>query len=1091
MSFNAGAIVFQVLMQGAAVFQKDGSATEQTTRKLGDAAEASAVKVTKAGTSVDGLGKATKGAKAPVDGATASTSKLAAEAEKAGKTAKSLGDDVDGLGKKTKSAKAPLDETAQAEDKLGKNADAAAAKAKKLAAEAEALAQKTHAAQNTIGVAALGIGTAFAAVSVLAVSKFAEFDQAISHVGASTQASKGDLKLLSDAALDAGAKTSFSARDAANAEDELAKAGLSVKDILTGGLTGSLALAAAGTLDVATAGNIAATTLKQFNLDGSQTGHVADLLAAGAGKAQGSVQDLAEGLKYVGPVANGLGVSLEETVGTLALFATKGLLAEQGGTSLRGVIQSLVSPSKQASATMDEYGVSLFDANGKFIGVAGAAQQLQTAFGGLTDQERSQALGRIFGNEQITAANILMEAGAEGVNNMTSEVNSLGYATNVAAQKQDNLNSDIEKLGGSLDSALIKTGSGANDVLRQMVQIVTGLIDFYGQLPAPVQGAALMLGIGAAAVFLFGGAFLVAIPKIIAFREAVGTLTKTMPQTMGALKGFTSFLTGWWGIALAVAGVALSALNAQIQSGVPTQEKLTNALRTSASAADLLRAATTRSGTETAIWGDYADSLKDLPGLLDKVSNDGIADWLNLSFNQQGTVDSLKRVGETLAGVAESDLPAASKAFKGLSDQNHLNKEQQQKLLDAMPAYKDALTKQATALGLSADNTTLLKLAEEGIPPSIAKATAATEAQKKITEEAAKALADWLKMIGESDASFIDLAGAYNTIVQKNQDIAQATADATGSSKDSWKDYYDGITVSVDGYLADLQTQVDAQNNWEQNMLKLSGKVSQGTIDELARMGPEGAPLVAQLVNASGDELAKLDGVVAEKAGQATGTFANTLNVSGPVIAAAAAQLGQGAADEIAAKLAGGTYTVEQIMTEYKLKVEGFTPVVNVDTATAAEKINSLLNLFRTANAQQVSAPVGVGVLKRPEADGGNVKFFANGGENHIAQFARAGEARVWAEPETGGEWYLPDSPAKRARSVMIAQNMLARWGYQMIPNGGQSFGDGGQSGIQAPATPGLTWTGDIVIEGAGKDAPALSKMIRGEVNDLMRKARG
>jgi hypothetical protein len=75
----------------------------------------------------------------------------------------------------------------------------------------------------------------------------------------------------------------------------------------------------------------------------AQTSHVADLLAAGAGKAMGSVQDLSEGLKYVGPVAHGMGVSIEETTGALALFASKGILGEQAGTSLRGVISALSS----------------------------------------------------------------------------------------------------------------------------------------------------------------------------------------------------------------------------------------------------------------------------------------------------------------------------------------------------------------------------------------------------------------------------------------------------------------------------------------------------------------------------------------------------------------------------------------------------------------------------------------------------------------------------------------------------------------------------------------------------------------------------
>jgi hypothetical protein len=94
----------------------------------------------------------------------------------------------------------------------------------------------------------------------------------------------------------------------------------------------------------------------------------------------------------------------------------------------------------------------------------------------------------------------------------------------------------------------------------------------------------------------------------------------------------------------------------------------------------------------------------------------------------------------------------------------------------------------------------------------------------------------------------------------------------------------------------------------------------------------------------------------------------------------------------------------------------------------------------------------GRGMLQ--QADGGHVKFYANGGrERHDAQYARAGTWRVWAEPETGGEWYLPDSPAKRDRSVALAQQMLAGWGYQMVPAGFRNFADGGELRY-APSAP-------------------------------------
>jgi len=106
---------------------------------------------------------------------------------------------------------------------------------------------------------------------------------------------------------------------------ELGKAGIGTADILGGALAGSLDLAAAGEIGVAQAAEIAATTLVQFRLAGSETTHVADLLAAAAGKAQGGVTDMAAALGQSGLVASQMGLSVEETTGTLAAFASAGL----------------------------------------------------------------------------------------------------------------------------------------------------------------------------------------------------------------------------------------------------------------------------------------------------------------------------------------------------------------------------------------------------------------------------------------------------------------------------------------------------------------------------------------------------------------------------------------------------------------------------------------------------------------------------------------------------------------------------------------------------------------------------------------------
>lgn len=198
---------------------------------------------------------------------------------------------------------------------------------------------------DAIGKASLAVGALAAAGVALAVAKFAEFDKQMSAVQAATHESATNMAALRDAALEAGADTVFSATEAAQAVEELGKAGVSTADTLSGGLTGSLDLAAAGGLAVGRAAEVAASALTQFGLAGKDVPHVADVLAAGAGKAQGSVEDMSQALNQSGLVASQMGLSLEETVGSLSSFASAGLVGSDAGTSFRSALLRLANPT--------------------------------------------------------------------------------------------------------------------------------------------------------------------------------------------------------------------------------------------------------------------------------------------------------------------------------------------------------------------------------------------------------------------------------------------------------------------------------------------------------------------------------------------------------------------------------------------------------------------------------------------------------------------------------------------------------------------------------------------------------------------------
>jgi TP901 family phage tail tape measure protein len=314
-----------------------------------------------------------------------------------------------------------------------------------------------------------------------AEKKAADFNEVMATVATLSHANTREYNQLAEAAKSVGVNIGYSATSSAKAEEELIKAGVSLKDIMGGGLKGALDLAAAGQTDVATATEVAASAMTQFKLEGKDVPHIADLLAAGADKALGSVTDLGYGLSQVGTTAHQMGFSIEETTGTLAEFAQSGLLGEKGGSTLKQMFLQLASPTKKAQGLMDQYGLSLYKANGQMKSMPELADNLQRSFKGLTPAQRNYALGVIFGARAIQGANILIRDGEKTNRRWINSVDDQGFAAQQASGKMNSLKGDVAKLKAQFDNAFINA-SGKQNFLRDLVQDGTKLIRVYNNL---------------------------------------------------------------------------------------------------------------------------------------------------------------------------------------------------------------------------------------------------------------------------------------------------------------------------------------------------------------------------------------------------------------------------------------------------------------------------------------------------------------------------------------------------------------------------------------------------------------------------------
>lgn len=400
---------------------------------------------------------------------------------------------------------------------------------------------------------ALGAGVLGAAV-VLGVGKairsYADFDKQMSVVAAQGAEAKASLDELRSAAVKAGADTMFSAGEAAQGITALMKAGVAASNVIHGGLAGALDLAAAGGMDVASAAEDMATALSQFEMDGSQASHVADLLAAGANKAQGDVSDMAMALAQGGLVAKQTGLTIEETTGALTAFASAGLLGSDAGTSLKTMLQRLTPQSAEAQKQFDKLGISAYDSQGNFVGLAKFAGQLKDKLSGYSPEARNAALATMFGSDAVRAASVLYEEGADGIQKWIDAINEQGFAQRQAAEMTNNLSGDLERLSGSIDTVFIQSGSGANDVLRQMTQGAEAFVDQIGQIPAPVLSALTSL-VGAGGLATLGVAGLMKLSSAVVQArldmKALGITTKTAGLAATGV-----------GVAIAIASLALA-----------------------------------------------------------------------------------------------------------------------------------------------------------------------------------------------------------------------------------------------------------------------------------------------------------------------------------------------------------------------------------------------------------------------------------------------------------------------------------------------------------------------------------------------------
>lgn len=391
----------------------------------------------------------------------------------------------------------------------------------------------------TVTTPVLGLGTA-------AVKVTSDFESAMSKVSAISGATGGDLDALNKKAQEMGAKTKFSATESAEAFTYMAMAGWKTEDMLSG-IDGIMSLAAADGLDLATTSDIVTDALTAFGLSASDSGHFADVLAKASSNANTNVSMLGESFKYAAPVAGALGYSAEDTAIALGLMANAGIKGSQGGTALRGSLTRLIKPTDDAAALMEQYGLSMTNADGSMKSLGEVMNMLRDKLGGLTEAEQAQVAAQIFGQEAMSGMLAIINASDSDYAKLTDAIyDADGAAQQMADTMLDNLSGQLTLLKSALEGLAIQFGEILMPYIKQFVTWLQNLTQKLQEL-TPEQKEQIVKWAAVAAAI---GPVLMVLGKLT---SSVGSIITTFGKIPGAIAKAKSAFTA---VSAAIGGIS-------------------------------------------------------------------------------------------------------------------------------------------------------------------------------------------------------------------------------------------------------------------------------------------------------------------------------------------------------------------------------------------------------------------------------------------------------------------------------------------------------------------------------------------------------
>lgn len=412
------------------------------------------------------------------------------------------------------------------------------------------------------------ISGAVAAMGIMINSVFAKFEQSMANTVSVLGGTEKEMKQLSATARKMGETTIFSASQAADAMYYLASAGYDANQVM-GALKGTLDLAAATQFDLAETTRIVVSAINSFGLTASDAVKVSNVFSAIISSSQATMGRLGESMKFVAPIAAGLGISIEQTSAALGVLYNSGLTASLAGTALRTGLIRLQAPTEAAQKAIKKLGISYDDINPQMHSLVEIMKAFKKAGAGMID--KGDELAKIFGARTVAAWQILIKAGAKEMANLEEKITGTNKAAEMAKIQINTFSGQMKLLKSVMQEAAIQIGEALQPILRSFVDLLKDAFALFNNLPKSLKTALATITALAAGFGLIVGpvALLLAqLPSLIAMFTGLGVSMSVALGWVGAISiaivALTSLLGGYVR-KQAELGAATKAINNQTQ----------------------------------------------------------------------------------------------------------------------------------------------------------------------------------------------------------------------------------------------------------------------------------------------------------------------------------------------------------------------------------------------------------------------------------------------------------------------------------------------------------------------------------------------